>query len=1393
MTIETLISRTCTEVATDHLVRADFEGPQPLSAFREVPSYVLLGEPGAGKTTEFGRECKALGDQAALVSARKFAKADIADNPVWRGKVLFIDGLDETRAAGRDATETLDEIVAKLERLDRPRFRISCRAADWFGPVDRHPLTELSPDGRVIALQLDPLDRRYVHDYLSGQLKGGDPTDFMFEADSRGLGSLLDNPLTLELLIDTTKTQGWPDTRCEAFKGYCSKLAQELIKTHPRSVNTSPPEWTLAVVGRLFAIQLLTGAEGYTLAPTAKSTDFIPINEVTADIAEALSCTDLDIRDVFATSLFVPLDEQCHAPKHRQFAEYLAATHIAHLVETGTVSVGRVLAAMSSSVDDRIITDLRGLAAWLGTLSKQARRELIVRDPVAMGLYGDISDWPVVDRRTLLESLVAQARLEDLWGISWFDTSERRYRDAMAWGFRNLCQPDMADVLEKYLRPQPPDAVPGHILEFVLRALAEIDVVWRDQLHTLVPHVRQLAIEATTQPDVRLAALLAFARIEPSPPTVEATLRDVLELVREGRFADPDDEIAGSLLRLLYLHAIGPDGIWEYAILLHRASSSEMWNFWRYVVCDETPVEELADLLDGFADDAERLRPILASAFAEEVSQKLLVRALREIGDQIDPERLYRWIAAANFQIPTTACDANADMREWLGDNDTIAQQLLRIWITRSIEDASRMNERYLLRELWLATQQLDFVEWCAQQARLQSGIDRDVAHAFVEAPLRYQYWPEDDRGDLIERMRAALANDPQLLDHLNGYLPPSPALLEFQDAERLHQAEINQIMAEHEQKRHQRQSGWREFLRESRNELETNRFSAPNLHTLALAYFGRLKGMVGLEYPRARIAELIGDNAELLDAAMAALRDAPLRDDLPTVERTTDLIADSKHDWLAYPVLAGLAIRESDNSLDETLLSGDIKRKALAIYSGVALMPSDKPVWPERWLQADPTLVLEVLHKCSTAAIKRGDTHLSMLEWLTEVNGLEDALRDFRLGLLRSISVRLPASQMPAVDWLLVLVSKHPDTVPLKELVAQKLQSKSMTGAQRVRWMTLDAIINRGDALGLLDDFVGSNSKRARQLAECLTAGSDQPCKWITRWINDDSCSTLRTLIGILGRQVRPREIKSGVAVSVGLDVIMSDLVNRWTNDLGQKTTKEAGMALDALIADERLRAWHDQFEFARNQQRRLYRDASHAPMDVSAVLGLLRNGPPVNVTDLSVLLCEHLQDIGKHIRGDNADPWRQFWADDQKSPPETPKHEDSCRDALLAMLRRKIPDGVNAQPEGQYAADRRADIRVSYKNFNIPVEIKKNTHAELWSAIHDQLIDKYTTDPETGGYGIYVVLWFGSAAGGYPRHPKYYDRPNTPEELAQRLKESLTNEQHRTIRIVVLDVTKP
>ena len=144
-----------------------------------------------------------------------------------------------------------------------------------------------------------------------------------------------------------------------------------------------------------------------------------------------------------------------------------------------------------------------------------------------------------------------------------------------------------------------------------------------------------------------------------------------------------------------------------------------------------------------------------------------------------------------------------------------------------------------------------------------------------------------------------------------------------------------------------------------------------------------------------------------------------------------------------------------------------------------------------------------------------------------------------------------------------------------------------------------------------------------------------------------------------------------------------------------------------------------------------------------------MLDNRRPANVADLAALTTSYLREIARRVRDGNTSDWRQYWNVDYRNRPTEPKPEDACRDALLSDLQSRLTRlQVDAQPEGRYADDKRSDIRVSHGECNVPVEIKKCSHRDLWSAIRTQLIARYTRDPGAGGHGIYLVFWFGAGA---------------------------------------------
>ena len=148
-----IVPRTCREVSSSNSRARSELTSQPVEAWEDKAAYVLLGAPGAGKTTTFKHEAER--HEGVYVTVRDFLTSD--DKPEWYDTTLFVDGLDESRAGTADGRTPLDRIRAKLERIGCPRFRLSCRETDWFGRNDSDNLKTVSPDGTITVLRLEPL------------------------------------------------------------------------------------------------------------------------------------------------------------------------------------------------------------------------------------------------------------------------------------------------------------------------------------------------------------------------------------------------------------------------------------------------------------------------------------------------------------------------------------------------------------------------------------------------------------------------------------------------------------------------------------------------------------------------------------------------------------------------------------------------------------------------------------------------------------------------------------------------------------------------------------------------------------------------------------------------------------------------------------------------------------------------------------------------------------------------------------------------------------------------------------------------------------------------------------------------------------------------------------
>ena len=243
-------------------------------------------------------------------------------------------------------------------------------------------MKEVSPDGTVIVLRLDPLSERNVKDILANNHGVEDTDGFIKTARDRGVKELLKNPQNLKLLAESVLRGKWPDSRKEMFQEACRWLVREPNPEHlaanPSNADIGP---LIEAAGRLCAVQLLSGTAGYTLPDRAEPDDTYP------SLAKVDGEATGRMRQVLGTRLFVGTSEGKLAPTHRQIAEFLAAQYVSGLLDGG-LSLERIL-ALITGFDGELVPSFRNFVSWLAVHNKRSRNRLSQLDPSGLIYAGD--------------------------------------------------------------------------------------------------------------------------------------------------------------------------------------------------------------------------------------------------------------------------------------------------------------------------------------------------------------------------------------------------------------------------------------------------------------------------------------------------------------------------------------------------------------------------------------------------------------------------------------------------------------------------------------------------------------------------------------------------------------------------------------------------------------------------------------------------------------------------------------------------------------------------------------------------------------------------------------------------------------------------------------------
>ena len=1032
--------------------------------------------------------------------------------------------------------------------------------------------------------------------------------------------------------------------------------------------------------------------------------------------------------------------------------------------------------------DGVVVSELRGLSAWLTAHSKPSRIEIIERDPLGTVLYGDVRGFSIDEKRKILNCLGREAR-GNPWFLNAIALDDPRLGD--------LVTPDMVEAFRDMLSESSRDDAHQSFVVLLINVLEHGEV-----LHGISDLLLKVIKDDQWWPGIRGHAVSAFIRQQKD---YVDDLKALLSDVSGGVVPDHEDDLLGRLLAELYPATLSPTEILQFLRSPKKPNYCPQYKkFWFLHVLKNSTPPQIAEILDGFVAQYQQLRVELRPGQAyrgmHQVPVILLSRFLETSNEEVELDRLFDWLGVASW-VGDQDHDFNIKNAEaksihcWLSGRPEVQKSLIEMGLEHCIslpESTSPAEFSMCIfmeeRRRFCATPGPDFGAWYLREAN--DATDQRVAEYFIRKTADFVHFRSQNE-DLSRRdVSKHIAGDKALLRVFNKKL-------DFLESHEKNFHDTHRIRERQDQRK------WHDSVKPHQAALRENRAQPMLLYKLATAYLGGFDDVRG-DTPQERMRQLLGSDNKLIDAVLQGFRGSITRDDLPSDTEIISLYANNQVHPLAYPFMAGLEELARTVPDDEISLDGKQRRLALAIHYNVtpwiSYTGSDAPLadrrldWYKLLLTSHPEVVSDVLVRSARSKFRNGQFSLTELCQLAFDRDHAGVARLATLPLLKAFPVHSKAPHLSDLSYLLRSALLHCDEKEFLNLIETKLDRRSMTIAQRIYWLTAGLLASPNLYREKLESYALRNERRVRNLAKFVIEGE------ITLSVKEpEVVSVLQLLIRVMGPSYRPYDPisdKSEEGATFTLVMPASTYVQSFIDQLASLPSNDALEAFDALLADDSLSHWRIYLKNAADKQRRIRRESMfhHPPID--QVLQTLDNRKPANAADLAALTFDCLSEISEIIRNGNTSDWRQYWNVDSYNRPQKPKPEDACRDALLSDLRLKLGAlGIDVQPESRYANDKRSDIRVCYGGFNAPVEIKRNSHPKLWSAIRSQLIANYTRDPGADGYGIYFVFWFGKE---FTKTPGPRGRPSDAGELENQLSKSLTEIEARKISICVIDVSK-
>lgn len=1318
---------------------------QPLESFRATNAYVLLGEPGSGKSTVFEREAEALGDGARYTTVRDFLRSDLDDAD--RRRILFIDGMDEQRAA-KGIDTPLDSLVTKLKKLGQPSFRLSCRAADW-NQLDTKELKTVVQDGRIVELQLQPLSEEDIERVLESWMPArlSNPKKFIETAKQNGLESMLGNPMLIDLLVSAVSGDAWPESRTEIFQMACRRLAEEHSKSHERLAGTENVEELLDDAGILCALLLLS--DRLTYLTLGRDTTSISVKDLSAhlDINAARATRALN------TKMFVASDTE-RLYRHRLIAEFLAARALAKRLAHG-LPVSRILALMGGR-NGGIVDALRGLYGWLVSFSNH-RDVLIQHDVLAVVYYGDVRDFTSETKRLVFETIHRATSLVPGLGR----------RDWYSKAFGALGTSDMASYLAEVLGRKRFDDADQVLLLSALEAIEH-----GQPMQALLPAVAAIARDARHWGIVRQAAVDVLV-VQSGQQDRHMSL--LLEEISAGSITDDDNELAGRLLGRLYPLSLSTDTLVRQFLRPPHISNflGSYRHFWLFELWSKVPSTEVVLLVDLVC------QMVIADEYWDEshmlsdLYYRSIQHASQQLGAQLTGEQLYRWISAGLDERGSrmTELFRSEELSQWLLVHPEKLKAVYEYGLVQ-LGSEGKSSQYWGWQHILLNNNQVpdDWYEWLLDVAarRNEEVVVRHcfgaAAYIAANAPHRFPggldliyAWLQSnsERWPAAELWRAEETSKP-----MNSW----------ERQERTYQTERDErIAAERAQRR--------DDLAPALQLVLAGGVSPGLMHDVLVVMEHGGYGIEGAT-PLQRVQSFVGRDAETAQHAIDSLADILDRGPLPSWSEVIEL-DQAKKKFLIQPVCLYAADKkwgQKDN------VAGIADYPYALTLLAFSLVADRKPKWFDTVAKALPEQVALVMKMFLLNALQNKDERLSAVRWLVDYPQNSSAPTEVMNALIASMTrpfgTDFPGGQMGGILQAAVRYAT-PDV--LANWVENVLSAPEATTAEKTVALTVSLAYSAQRFDELLTALSGNQS-----LGAVCSQVLEQPLPRVI--LSRLSVPMLGQLVQQLARLVVPRgagfySVNQDDRVRTGVTALLAEITSR--------TVEAASQELLRLQNDSELHAWRYKLSDSLVQNRRNVLDASFGHLDPMNVAVVLSNREPVSEADLIAFVLDHVDTLMRRIRFGGTNMLKIFWRADKHGNP-IPYTENECRDRFLYFLNLDMaPMGVHIGKEQPTAREKRSDLTITFTrqgvHMSVPVEVKLDSHPKVWEAWETQLMALYAPDPAAGFHGVYLVMFAGYKTKLSPKRQS----PSSAEEMAQIFSDLIPPAYHGRVHGRVLDLS--